>query len=101
MFGDNDQDIVNGDAGDDRVEGGAGTDALNGGADDDTLDGGDGIDTFVGGTGTADTVSYSSFSPPGGGTSATPGVRVTLDGIANDGPDTNFTTLGIQGRPRT
>lgn len=57
------------------VVGGSGNDSIVGSANNDTLAGGEGQDTIVGGLGT-DTVDYSS---------ATRTVRVTLDGIANDG----------------
>lgn len=96
LYGANNNDTINGDAGNDRLYGEEGSDSLNGGEDDDTLEGGNGTNTYAGGNG-SDTVSWVSWSPPGfGHTAATPGVRVTLDGIANDGPDTNFTTAGIQ-----
>lgn len=96
LYGANDQDTLNGSAGNDTLYGGEGPDTLNGNEDDDTLDGGGGVNTYAGGSG-SDTVSWTSWSPPGfNHTATTPGVRVTLDGVANDGPDTNFATAGIQ-----
>lgn len=86
-------DVLRGEDGDDRLEGGdganlleggSGNDAINGyggadridaGAGDDTIDGGLGPDAVAGGEG-RDAVSYEA---------ATQGVRVTLDGIADDG----------------
>ena len=80
-------DVINGGAGADIVYGAGGNDIFVGGAGDDSVYGGagddlaiadagaDGADLFVGGSG-HDTASYAA---------RTPGVRVNLDGAANDG----------------
>lgn len=69
-----------------KLQGGPGDDTLNGGAGPDTLDGQAGADALNGGLGT-DTVSYGQESTP---------VLVTVDGVANDGQDTDPLTAGIQ-----
>jgi Ca2+-binding RTX toxin-like protein len=65
--------------GNDFLYGGAGNDKLLGGDGDDGISGGLGGDTAFGGAG-ADLVSYAS---------ATAGVRVTIDNVANDGNATD------------
>ncbi|HEX8914414.1 MAG TPA: hypothetical protein VF796_18850 [Humisphaera sp.] len=67
--------VINGSDGNDKLTGGGGSDVINGGAGNDTETGGGGKDTFNGGTGT-DTVSYASYSKA---------VKVSLDGVPNDG----------------
>ena len=66
---------LTGGAGNDLLTAGAGNDSLDGGAGDDTLLGGLGGDKLSGGAGN-DTVSYADH---------TTGVKVTIDGVANDG----------------
>ena len=84
LVGDDGKDLLDGNAGADRLEGGDGVDELlgDGGRDvllgqngDDTLDGGGDGDIMRGGLGT-DRVTYGA---------RTHGVRVSLDGVANDG----------------
>jgi Ca2+-binding RTX toxin-like protein len=72
-FNGNDQ-LIGGDE-DDFVDGGAGNDQITGDAGDDILRGGAGLDTYNGGGG-LDFADYSDRSAP---------LRITLDGIANDG----------------
>jgi hypothetical protein len=86
-------DTMNGDAGNDNLEGQDGNDILDGGAGTDTvghgtedtgndfLRGGTGNDTFGGGPG-IDRVLYDDHAA---------GVTVTIDGVANDGNDTDDT----------
>jgi Ca2+-binding RTX toxin-like protein len=84
LIGDGGSDLLDGNAGADRLEGGAGVDELlgDGGRDvllgengDDALDGGGDDDIMRGGLGT-DRATYGT---------RTHGVKVSLDGIANDG----------------
>jgi len=72
--GDGNDVLIAGD-GNDLLYGDAGTDIVNGGAGNDRTVGGPGGDTVYGGTGT-DLVSYAS---------ATAGVKVKIDNLANDG----------------
>ncbi|MBS1870106.1 MAG: hypothetical protein JSS99_10605 [Actinobacteria bacterium] len=67
-------DVIVGGSADEAIYGGAGNDTLSGGAGNDELDGGPGADILNGGPG-SDVVSYSGTLP----------VKVTLDGVANDG----------------
>lgn len=75
LEGGSENDVLIGEAGDDRLDGGSEADTLDGGPDADRLDGGAGPDTFNGGDGN-DELSYAS---------RTAGVRVDLDGVADDG----------------
>ena len=79
MFGGDGNDVIYGDAGADVVHGGSGNDGLSGGAGADALYGSAGGDKMYGGP-DFDTVSYSS---------ATAGVRASVDNVANDGNGTD------------
>jgi Ca2+-binding RTX toxin-like protein len=88
--GGNDQ--LNGDVGNDQLSGGPGTDNLQGAAGNDffVLATGDGVDVIDGGTGsesgTGDIANYDAVPA---------GVTVSLDGLANDGPD-NENLLNVE-----
>jgi Ca2+-binding RTX toxin-like protein len=84
VWGDGNDDTLSGDAGNDWLRGDEGADNLHGGGNDDLMDGGNGTDTFAGDAG-KDTVTYATYSN-GIYTAESPGVIVTLDGVANDGP---------------
>jgi RTX calcium-binding nonapeptide repeat (4 copies) len=75
---------IAGGTGDDILTGGTGNDTLLGETGNDQLDGGAGADILDGGPG-VDTVSYKSRN-------ATTPVKVTLDGVANDGAATGTGT---------
>jgi Ca2+-binding RTX toxin-like protein len=75
--------------GKDVLFGGPSADLLDGGTGDDRLDGGTEADTFVGGPGT-DTADYSTRLPRDD-------VRVSLDGIANDGVAGEKDSVGARG----
>jgi Ca2+-binding RTX toxin-like protein len=75
LIGGDGNDVLYGDAGIDVIQGNSGNDGISGGADGDAIYGGTGGDKIYGGSG-IDTVSY---------TSATAGVKVTIDNVQNDG----------------
>lgn len=75
LFGEAGHDKILAAAGNDRLEGGTGDDSLYGDAGNDTLVGGGGADIVSGGEG-VDAVSYEYMQV---------GVTVSLDGVANDG----------------
>jgi hypothetical protein len=75
LSGDDGADTLGGGEQNDTLGGGGGVDNLDGGADADSLDGGAGSDKIGGGSGT-DTAVYSS---------RTAAVKVTLDGLPDDG----------------
>jgi Ca2+-binding RTX toxin-like protein len=77
LNGDGGNDTLRGEAGADALHGGSGNDTIVGGAGDDQVDGGSGSDFLSGGPGT-EAIDFSASSA---------GVNVSLDGIANDGPD--------------
>jgi Ca2+-binding RTX toxin-like protein len=75
---------LSGGDGNDTVTGGSGNDTINGDGGNDSLLGGDGNDTLVGGSGN-DTLSGQGGFDAADYRSAPSAVRVTLDGVANDG----------------
>ncbi len=79
LFGGEGNDALLGGDGNDFLYGDAGNDLINGGAGDDGISGGVGADNVYGGAGT-DLVSYAS---------ATAGVTVKIDNVANDGNATD------------
>jgi Ca2+-binding RTX toxin-like protein len=70
--------------GGDILAGGPGNDGLDGGPGNDTLQGGPGFDTHVGGSGSGDAVSYADYGVS---------VKVSLNGIADDGPADQFENI--------
>ena len=79
-------DTLTGDANANALTSGAGIDSLDGAGGDDTLNGGADADDLVGNAG-IDTVSYNPESRD---------VSVTADNVADDGPDIDAGTPGIQ-----
>lgn len=75
LIGGDGSDVLYGEAGIDVIHGNDGNDGISGGTEADAIYGGAGGDKIYGGSG-IDTVSY---------TSATAGIKVTIDNIANDG----------------
>jgi Ca2+-binding RTX toxin-like protein len=105
LNGGNNDDTLNGRAGGDVIDGGPGNDTMNGDEDNDTLKAGPGNDTYNGGTGSDGFGSTSDPAAPDGADVYNGGagtdslfnlrtrlkpVRVSLDGVANDGEDTNL-----------
>jgi Ca2+-binding RTX toxin-like protein len=80
-------DLIVGGSGRDSLEGGAGNDTLRGQGGDDQLHPGDGIDVVDGGSG-SDKADYSELA---NGDPRMVGLRLSLDGIANDGEVGNAT----------
>lgn len=85
IYGGGGDDTLQGNGGHDHLLGGSGNDALDGGDGNDRLNGGAGSDTLVGQAGW-DTVDYSDH---------TTGVRVTLDGLTNDGAPSENDYVGV------
>jgi Ca2+-binding RTX toxin-like protein len=77
---------INGGSANDSLRGGGGADVLFGTTGDDTLDGGAGSDQLVGGSG-IDTADYSSRKRA---------VKVTLDGIGNDGQTNENDNVSVE-----
>lgn len=75
---------LSGGDGNDTITGGSSNDTINGGAGNDSLAGGNGNDTLVGGTGN-DALSGQGGFDAADYRPATSAVRITLDGVANDG----------------
>ena len=104
IFGDGGADRLEGNAGDDELLGRAGNDTLIGGDGDDVLTDEDGADTSIGGAGNDIFGAGPGTDTYNGGTGTDeiryldrPAVKVSLDGVANDGvAGENDTLLGFE-----